>query len=354
MRTIDLRAHCRREEGDRPGGRLLIAVVLTVALALSAGCASGGAFRPPSRTGATQTLRAGLRAGSLFTGGRLRTWTLYVPPGLDRTRHTPLVVVLHGSGSSGARCLVDNGWMQEADRRGFIVAAPDGLPVLPDAPADAVANPTLWNEGRLRNAGPRTAIDDVAFIEAMLDRLGADLPIDRQRTYVAGVSNGGSMAFRLAAEASDRFAALVVAASVPWTAERPERPMPTLVIVGTEDRLVPLRGGIVRSQWFKEVRPPLRPMLYRWARALGMRTPVITTVIDDENVLIEDWAANPADSSPGTSAPTPMTVVYVKGYGHGWPGGVGAGLPRNAAGPTAQAVDATRLAWEFFARSPAR
>ena len=49
-----------------------------------------------------------------------------------------------------------------------------------------------------------------------------------------------------------------------------------------------------------------------------------------------------------------MKVVYVKGYGHGWPGGVGSGLPRGAAGPTAQAVDATRLAWEFFERAPDR
>jgi poly(3-hydroxybutyrate) depolymerase len=49
-----------------------------------------------------------------------------------------------------------------------------------------------------------------------------------------------------------------------------------------------------------------------------------------------------------------MTVVYVKGFGHGWPGGVRAGLPQGAMGPMPQAFDATGRAWEFFSRSPTR
>ena len=265
-----------------PGGRLLIAVALIVALALSAGCAANGTVREPSRPGVTGTLRAGLRTGEMLYRGRLRTWTLYVPPGLDRRKDTPLVVVLHGAGSSGAAFLMHDGWMPEADRRGFIVAAPDGLPVLPDSPADPVANPVLWNEGRLRHPGGRAAIDDVAFIEAMLDRVDGELPVDRRRTYLAGFSNGGGMAFRLAAEASDRFAALAVVASVPWTDEAPDRPMPTLVVIGTADPLVPLRGGVVRSQWLKEVRPPVRPMTRssgrgRSACALRSSRPPATT-----------------------------------------------------------------------------
>jgi polyhydroxybutyrate depolymerase len=273
---------------------------------------------------------------------------------MDREADAPLVVVLHGAGGSGARCLMDNGWIAEADRRGFIVAAPDGLPVLPDSPAEPLANPTLWNEGRLRGAGGRAAIDDVAFVDAMLDRLHDELPIDRRRTFLVGVSNGGSMAFRLAAEASERFAALVVVASVPWTDGIPERPMPTLVVIGTEDPLVPLRGGIVRSQWFKEVRPPVHPALTLWARGLGLSPPVVKTVVDDANVSVQEWSQAPESSRAGTRTPAPMRVVYVKGYGHGWPGGLGSGLPRGDGGPTAHAVDATQLTGEFFAGAPTR
>ena len=54
------------------------------------------------------------------------------------------------------------------------------------------------------------------------------------------------MAFRLGAERSERFAALAPVAGHCWLPDpRPVRALPTLYLVGTEDPLVPLEGGVV-------------------------------------------------------------------------------------------------------------
>lgn len=319
----------------------VLAVVLSTLL-LGQGCVPDGTSRPV----APDLLRPGLRAGEIYTGSHLRTWTVYVPPGIQRSHHlAPLVVVLHGSGGDGRGDLTRNGWLAEADRGGFIVAAPDGLPARPDEPADTRTNPRLWNDGHLVGAPEREAIDDVAFVVAMLDRLDADLPVDPTRTYLAGHSNGGGMAFRVAAGASERFAALAVVAGHVWTSERPSHPMPTLYIVGTKDPLVPLAGGPALSAFARMLRPPVAVTLRRWATALGIRDPVPRLVRDDVGERVELYGA------PGTVT---LEACYVKGQGHSWPGSALSSPPETTTGPRVATVDATRLIWRHFEQSSAR
>jgi polyhydroxybutyrate depolymerase len=327
-----------------------VTALLAGALMLALSCA-GCAPTQDAAHGADPFLRPGMRSGELVVNGYLRTWTVYVPPGIAATSTVPLVVAVHGAASSGRGFIVD--WVAEADRRGFIVVAPDGLPAYPDKPVDAAANPRIWNDGRLPDLGPRSHVDDVAFVRAMLDRLDAELPIDRGRTYAAGHSNGGGMVFRLAAEASDRLAAIAVVASVPWVDERLARPVPTLVLVGTRDPLVPLAGGVVHATFASEVRPPFHAAMLRWASDLGMPLPAVRVAIDDAHVRVEQWTGTPGET-PGGSAGARITIVYVKGQGHGWPGVHNAGLPETTTGPIPQTVDATAKAWRFFEAAPPR
>lgn len=53
----------------------------------------------------------------------------------------------------------------------------------------------------------RNQPDDVAFVEALLDDLATVVNVDPKRVYATGISNGGMMCYRLAAELSDRIAA---------------------------------------------------------------------------------------------------------------------------------------------------
>ena len=88
------------------------------------------------------------------------------------------------------------------------------------------------------------------FIRAAVDQTTKDFPIDRSRVFATGISNGAIMSHRLAAEASDVFAAVATVAGemAPSMAEhfQPQYSVSVLIIHGDADPLVPIGGGDVR------------------------------------------------------------------------------------------------------------
>ena len=121
-----------------------------------------------------------------------RSYLLYKPSGLPPA--APLVVVLHGFGA-GPEFSVGRLAGIPADSEKFVVAYPAGIGA-------------SWNAGTAC-CGPASnqQIDDVGFIAQVVRDIGAKVPIDNRRVYVAGMSNGGMMAFTLACN-SDVFAAI--------------------------------------------------------------------------------------------------------------------------------------------------
>src|SRR5207253_11219090 len=107
-----------------------------------------------------------------------------------------------------------------------------------------------WNAGALfRLAGNRA--DDIAFLREMLDDLGKMVNVDAKRVFATGMSNGGMMCYRLAAEMADRIAAIApVAGTMAVPRGEPKRAMAVLHFHGTEDvrvAYVPNRGARFRS-----------------------------------------------------------------------------------------------------------
>jgi polyhydroxybutyrate depolymerase len=51
-------------------------------------------------------------------------------------------------------------------------------------------------------------VDDVAFLDALLDDLAGAYRVDPRRVFATGMSNGAMMAYRLASELSERIAAV--------------------------------------------------------------------------------------------------------------------------------------------------
>ena len=70
--------------------------------------------------------------------------------------------------------------------------------------------------------------DDVGFVDSIMRDLGARLPIDRERVYASGFSNGAGFAARLAVERSEVLAAATFAGGGLPAAQSPSRPMPML------------------------------------------------------------------------------------------------------------------------------
>ncbi|BBH68890.1 hypothetical protein ACTI_55750 [Actinoplanes sp. OR16] len=167
---------------------------------------------------------------TIDVAGRPRTYTLITPEGGDYER---LLLVFHGSTQTAAvfRKFTGNAF----DRLGrTAVAYLDG-------------HRGNWNDAR-RHSSTRTrkeGIDDVAFAEAVVKRIG-----DGRETYAAGYSNGGGMVIRLLHERPDLIAGgAIIAAGQPapdnflLPATLPVAPKPVLMFHGTKDRIVPYRGG---------------------------------------------------------------------------------------------------------------
>ncbi len=186
---------------------------------------------------------------SLTSGGIERHYLLHLPAGWHAAAAPlPLVIVLHGA-AGDARSTADmTGFSPLADRARFIAVYPEGTSIGVDPPRQT------WNAGFCCGAAVRNQVDDLGFLNALIDRLTTEFPIDRRRIYLTGLSNGAMLAYRFAAQYPDRIAAIApVAGTIGGTAglgqppiaiARPARPVPVLIIHGMMDGYVLYRGGV--------------------------------------------------------------------------------------------------------------
>lgn len=201
-------------------------------------------------TGLSSVARAGtlVEDVTLEHGGLTRYFDYYVPDGNPATS-APLLFVLHG----GTRSKIDMrvGPMGEflglADQYGFFVVLPNGVD--PETGESGVNGSFNWNDCRNDAGASATSADDVGFIGALINWMDENRNIDLQRVYVAGGSNGGMMAYRLAFELSDRVSAVAaVIANLPGNSEcepHPAHPISVLLMNGTLDIFIPYAGGQV-------------------------------------------------------------------------------------------------------------
>ena len=77
----------------------------------------------------------------------------------------------------------------------------------------------------------------------MLDDLATVVHVDPSRIFATGMSNGGMMCHRLAAELADRIAAVApVGGTLALADIKPSRPVPVMHFHGSDDRIVPVEG----------------------------------------------------------------------------------------------------------------
>ncbi len=274
-------------------------------------------------------------------GGQDRKYVVHVPACYDGVTPLPVVVALHGSGGDAASFLDETTWAACADQNGFIVMAPEGLPLHASMPSAYYANPRVWNSGQYASLYSHSRIDDSGFIIAALDDLSARYRVDSKRVYASGYSNGGAMVFRLAAEHADRFTAIASISGLCWLSNpQPCRSLPTLFMVGTLDPIVSIHGGLKVLPWEITPSPPVRNVMASWAGAIGCpTTPLSVGQVPGYHVNVEDYGPSEAGSL--------LRVMYIRGQGHGWPGGHSL-RPERLLGPDISHFNATQASWEFF------
>ena len=154
---------------------------------------------------------------------------------LDEATLYPLVMVLHGYGASG--------FVQQAYFGAYPLATSGkAFVIAPDGTIDS-SGKQFWNADPACCDFGNTGVDDVAYLGKILDDLlASDWPIDPNRVFLIGHSNGGFMAYRMACERADIIAAIAplagLASSQPATCT-PSRPVNVLHMHGTADASIP-------------------------------------------------------------------------------------------------------------------
>ncbi|MCB9603706.1 MAG: prolyl oligopeptidase family serine peptidase [Sandaracinus sp.] len=262
--------------------------------------------------------------------GYVQAFRVHVPRGAPGP--VPIVVQLHGAGSSGEEMERITGLSLLADREGFVVVTPEGA-------GDTFRT---WNAGTSFGDS-----DHVAALSAAVERThtlvgceGNPL-VDPTRVYVAGQSNGAMMAYRLACERSDLVRAIVSGAG--FTANDDgsgtevfpcelERPVAVLQMNGGRDRCVPIDGR-------GEIVPSAEENVAAWRERNGCDAEG-SDETDAFGVRRRRWACR------GGAA---VEWITEDAHGHAWAGSDPTiGMSATACGPPSENFSATAELWRFF------
>ncbi len=284
-----------------------------------------------------------LKTFKLRHGGYERVCRVYAPANLDKAKKYPLLFVLHGGGGTGRSLarLTRGAFEKLADAHGALLAYPDAVD-------------KNWNDGRgdQSRKSQRENIDDAAFLAAAADEILKNYPADPARVYSAGISNGAMMSYALACRAAARFAAVAaVAGAMPEPlapACKPARPVPVLIISGTEDKLVHWEGGHVTGPFGRKKLG--RVISVEKSRDLWLAN----NSCDPAKKTVTKFDSDPKDGTSvirevyeACAGGAAVDFIRIDGGGHTWPGGL---QYRSEAviGRTSRELDAAAEIWKFF------
>ncbi len=181
-------------------------------------------------------------------------YRLFTPGGLVPGRKYPLVVFLHGAGGSGTDNLKQ---LQGANVFGGLVwALPENQrrhPCFIVAPQTNVNWPcVIIEEGQRPRLCPGQRLGDGARLALeIVDKLLAELPIDRSRIYVTGQSMGGAGVWHMIARRPGFFAAAVPVCGLPDFAD--VQAMTKIPIWNFNGERDPIEPAERQRRWMAEI-----------------------------------------------------------------------------------------------------
>lgn len=168
-------------------------------------------YRPARHTGAATSVSTASAGSEAAASGQ--------------TDGMPLVVVLHGY---GGKALGDGlRFIELADLHGFAVCWPQG--------AEDGTGHNCWNVGYPFQADYR--IDDTAYLRRLVRHLQKNFGVSRRNVFLTGMSNGGEMCYKMAAEHPETFSAIASIAGLTLVSMSTDyrRPVPFMEVHGTDD-----------------------------------------------------------------------------------------------------------------------
>lgn len=282
-----------------------------------------------------------------------RHYWLYQPAARKLQSSIPVVFVLHGGGGFAKNMpnFINRGFQKLADRDGFLVVYPQG-----------VGN--QWNDGRdptsypvlNKHAAWSKNVDDVGFLVEILNRLETVYPIDRDKVFACGNSNGGFMSNRLICDRPDVFkGAGIITATMDASYVnrcRPTLPVAVIIMNGTLDTAIPYDGGplMISSGTQKGYSISTEEYTLFWAKHNGCSGVSPVTYLPDKEP--DDGTTVSFVQHTGCKPGGNVTLYTIHGGGHTWPGGSDSTpvlkLMETVVGKTSHEINACEIMWHFF------
>ena len=251
---------------------------------------------------------------------------IYFNPTPDQ-ENTPLVFVCHGYTGSAEGIMNYSGFNQLAMQYGFAVCYPQGI-------EDSYGN-TFFNVGY--DFQNNETVDDVSFLETLIDEFASNDGIDTEKVFCTGMSNGGDFCYLLACEASESFLGVAPVSGMIMgdilANCTPSQTVGILEIHGTNDNVTYYDGDYYNVDgWGSYPSIPATIEFFADMYAIDLESsgtfPNISTN-DGSTVSFEKYGN--ADSCPQ------VWLYTVNGGGHDWPGAYGN-----------MDINSSEEAWLFF------
>lgn len=293
-----------------------------------------GCYAPPT------DIPPGTREVEFFHDEYLRRTKFYIPKKLKKRKRS-LILCLHNENETPESMmrLTRRGFNKLADQNGFIVGYPEGLN-------------EYWNDGREDSISLShyNNIDDVGFVERLIDYGVDSFRVDPSRIFVTGLSNGGFMTFRLACEISKKIKGIaVVSASLALdqlVTCSSDSTISVMIINGTRDPIMPYEGGemIVDDRSQGSILATEETIDF-W---LGENTcKEKSTKRDVPNTNLFDETRSERYMYNNCKNKTKVGLITITNGGHTWPGGRQY-LGEKVVGKTSRDFDASQEIWRFF------
>ena len=186
----------------------------------------------------TSALLTPATASNNYIVGGDRPVTVNLPDNLASP--APLLILLHSASTSGAH---QENYMQlgpVAKKSGLIYIAPDGT--------TNIEGKRFWNASKSCCNKYSQEVDDVAYIDSLIDEIDKKTPVDRKRIYLVGHSNGAFMSFTYACKSNQVAAIVAIAGAMDSNPEcTPTTPVSLLNIHGSADKTIKVAGGVMNS-----------------------------------------------------------------------------------------------------------
>ncbi len=232
--------------------RCIAAVLVWAGLAL---------FTPAQDAGKSTWSRIQKKTYEFKDAGKDMEYALFVPSTYDKAKKSPLVIALHGLGSNPQQMIHYPGLTDQAEKYGFIVAAPMGY------------NSRGWYgqpiPKKLANKADPENMPELSEKDALnvLAIVRKDFAVDDRRIYLMGHSMGGGGTWHLAIKHPDIWAGLAPIAPAIFQSETDVakiKHIPVILVQGDMDKLVKVDGA---RRWAEAMKK--QEMTYEYIEVAG-------------------------------------------------------------------------------------